>query len=219
MSDDALNENHTVIVCLCPSVSLSLLSTVVNIYFFFFFDNIFHLDVHYVCMLVQRFEPQGRRFTNFHYYYYLSVCLFVSSCLSLCLSVCLSVSLSLSLSLSVSLCLSISLSLSLSVSLSAYVSLSLFLSVCLSLSFLSVCLSVSLSLSLPPSPSLSPCPKQTQKRHIICISVRFNQPFVRPPPPPLRFHGSLTLQAHTYQGKRFTIQTNTIQYNAIQTTL
>ena len=31
----------------------------------FFWDNIFHLDVHYVC--VQRFEPQGRRFTNFHY--------------------------------------------------------------------------------------------------------------------------------------------------------
>ena len=30
---------------------------------------IFHLDVHYVCMLVRRFEPQGRRFTNFHYYY------------------------------------------------------------------------------------------------------------------------------------------------------
>ena len=29
--------------------------------------------MHYVCntMLVQRFEPQGRRFTNFHYYYYL----------------------------------------------------------------------------------------------------------------------------------------------------
>ena len=24
-------------------------------------DNIFHLDVHYVCMLVQRFEPEGRR--------------------------------------------------------------------------------------------------------------------------------------------------------------
>ena len=34
------------------------------------FYNIFHLDVHYVCMLVQSFEPQGRRFTNFHYYYY-----------------------------------------------------------------------------------------------------------------------------------------------------
>ena len=36
----------------------------------FFFNKIFHLDIHYVCMLVQRFEPQGRRFTNFHYYYY-----------------------------------------------------------------------------------------------------------------------------------------------------
>ena len=33
-----------------------------------FFDKIFHHDVHYVCMLVQRFEPQGRRFTNVHYY-------------------------------------------------------------------------------------------------------------------------------------------------------
>ena len=33
--------------------------------------NIFHLDVHYVCyiMLVRRFEPRGRCFTNFHYYY------------------------------------------------------------------------------------------------------------------------------------------------------
>jgi len=41
------------------------------------FDNIFHLDVHYVCMLVQRFEPQGRRFTNFSYYYYLfGICIF-----------------------------------------------------------------------------------------------------------------------------------------------
>ena len=29
-----------------------------------------YLDVHYVCMLVQRFEPQGRRFTHFHYYYW-----------------------------------------------------------------------------------------------------------------------------------------------------
>ena len=27
-------------------------------------DKIFHLDVHYVCMLVQLFEPQGRHFTN-----------------------------------------------------------------------------------------------------------------------------------------------------------
>ena len=33
-------------------------------------DNIFPLDVHYVyyTMLVQRFELQRRRFTNFHYY-------------------------------------------------------------------------------------------------------------------------------------------------------
>ena len=38
--------------------------------FFVFLDNILHLDVHYVCLLVQHFEPQGRRFTNFHYYYY-----------------------------------------------------------------------------------------------------------------------------------------------------
>ena len=39
-------------------------------------DNIFHLDVHSVCysysMLVQCSELQSRRFTNFHYYYYLS---------------------------------------------------------------------------------------------------------------------------------------------------
>ena len=40
----------------------------------FIADNISHLNVYYVCytMLVQRFEPQGRRFTNFHYYYYYS---------------------------------------------------------------------------------------------------------------------------------------------------
>ena len=38
-----------------------------------FFGYIFHLrDVHYVCMLVQCFEPQGGRFTNFRYYYYWS---------------------------------------------------------------------------------------------------------------------------------------------------
>ena len=34
----------------------------------FLFYNIFHLDAHYVCMLVQHFELQGRRFTKFHYY-------------------------------------------------------------------------------------------------------------------------------------------------------
>ena len=61
-----------------------LMSTLCVSFFFVLFlaDDIFHLDVHYVCytVLVQRFEPQGRRFTNFHYYYYhnmlssLSVC-------------------------------------------------------------------------------------------------------------------------------------------------
>ena len=61
-----------VCVCVCVCVCASLaqcLKTIVDIFFFFFY-NIFHLDVHYVCMLVHRFEPQGRRFTNFHYYYY-----------------------------------------------------------------------------------------------------------------------------------------------------
>ena len=38
--------------------------------YFLFFDNIFHLNVHYVSMLVQHFELQGRCLTNFHYYYY-----------------------------------------------------------------------------------------------------------------------------------------------------
>ena len=33
-----------------------------------FWDKIFYLDVHSVCLLVERVEPQGRRFTNFHYY-------------------------------------------------------------------------------------------------------------------------------------------------------
>ena len=34
------------------------------------FLKTFSICVHYVCLLVQRFEPQGRRFTNFHYYYF-----------------------------------------------------------------------------------------------------------------------------------------------------
>ena len=54
---------------MCVWVSSIVFKTLVDILFFFFY-NIFHLDVHYVCMLVQRFQPQGRRFTNFHYYYY-----------------------------------------------------------------------------------------------------------------------------------------------------
>ena len=65
-------------VCVCECVCVHLLHnyawTHVDISLFFlllfFFDNIFHLDVHYVCMLVQGFELQGRRFTNFHYCYY-----------------------------------------------------------------------------------------------------------------------------------------------------
>ena len=56
-------------------------------------DNIFHLNVHYVCRLVQRFEPQGRRFTHLHYYYYycLCVCVCVCVCVCACLSVCVCV--------------------------------------------------------------------------------------------------------------------------------
>ena len=45
-----------------------LMSTLCVSFFFLTADNIFHLNALYVCytMLVQRFEPQGRRFTNFH---------------------------------------------------------------------------------------------------------------------------------------------------------
>ena len=64
-----------VCVCVCVCVHLLhnyawVLEALVDIHIFIFLDNIFHLDVHYVCMLVQRFEPQGRRFRNFQYYYY-----------------------------------------------------------------------------------------------------------------------------------------------------
>ena len=42
-------------------------------FLFLFSNNILHLDVHYVCytILFQRFESQGRCFTNVHYYYVL----------------------------------------------------------------------------------------------------------------------------------------------------
>ena len=55
-------------VCIFCIIMLEHLSMYTFI-FIYFFDNVFHLDVHYVCifMLVQRFEPQVRRFTNFHY--------------------------------------------------------------------------------------------------------------------------------------------------------
>ena len=55
-------------VCVCACIFCIIMLEHLSIYTFFFFDNIFHLDVHYVCMLVQRFEPQGGCFTNFHYY-------------------------------------------------------------------------------------------------------------------------------------------------------
>ena len=48
-----------------------LMSALCCVFFNFIVGDIFHLDVQYVryTMLVQRFEPQGRRFTNSHYYY------------------------------------------------------------------------------------------------------------------------------------------------------
>ena len=57
-------------VCVCVHTCISSIVFKKNCWYLLFLYNIFHLDVHYVCMLVQRFEPQGRRFTNFHYYYY-----------------------------------------------------------------------------------------------------------------------------------------------------
>ena len=57
-------------VCVCVCIFCIIMLEHLSIYTSSFFDNIFHLDVHHVCMLVQRFEPQGRRFTSFHYYYY-----------------------------------------------------------------------------------------------------------------------------------------------------
>ena len=53
-------------VCVCIFHIVNLMPTVCVS----FADNIVNLNVHYVClMLVQRSEPQGRRFTNFHDYY------------------------------------------------------------------------------------------------------------------------------------------------------
>ena len=55
--------------CVCVCIFCIIMLQHLSIYtFFFFFIDIFHLDVHYVCMLVQCFEPHGRRSTNFHYY-------------------------------------------------------------------------------------------------------------------------------------------------------
>ena len=52
-------------VCVCVCVFCTVMRDTLSILFFY---NIFHLDVHYVCMLVQCFEPHGRCFTNVHYY-------------------------------------------------------------------------------------------------------------------------------------------------------
>ena len=53
--------------CVCVKAMTSVLKVNIDVA-----DNIFHLDVHYVCytVLLQHFELQGRCFTNFHYYYY-----------------------------------------------------------------------------------------------------------------------------------------------------
>ena len=64
----------------CTSFAVTLEHYTLCISFFPLFlnlyiaDNILHPDVHSVCyiMLVQCSELQSRRFTNFHYYYYLS---------------------------------------------------------------------------------------------------------------------------------------------------
>ena len=60
-----------VCVCIFYIVTLEPLST----FLVLIADNIFHLDVHYMCctMLVRLFEPQGKRITNVHYYYYLKI--------------------------------------------------------------------------------------------------------------------------------------------------
>ena len=57
--------------CVCVCVCISSIVFKNPCRYLLLLDNIFHLDVHYVCMLVQCFETQGRPFTIFHYYYYL----------------------------------------------------------------------------------------------------------------------------------------------------
>ena len=62
-------------VCVCilhiVMPELSLMSTLC-VSFCQTADNIFHLDVHYLCYIMfdQRFELRGRHFTNLHYYHY-----------------------------------------------------------------------------------------------------------------------------------------------------
>ena len=42
-------------LCVCVYVCVCVFCIVMLVDIYIFFDNIFHLDVHYVCMLVQRF--------------------------------------------------------------------------------------------------------------------------------------------------------------------
>ena len=60
-----------VCVCVCASLCIIMLVHLSISLKKKKMDNIFHLDVHYVCMLVQHFVSQGRRFTDFHYYYHI----------------------------------------------------------------------------------------------------------------------------------------------------
>ena len=62
-----------VCLCVCVCIFCIIMLEHLSIYTFIFLDNIFHLDVHYVCTLVQRFEPQGRCFTNFHYLHHIII--------------------------------------------------------------------------------------------------------------------------------------------------
>ena len=65
-----------VCVCVCIFCIIFYLNTcrylinMYNLYTYLFWGITFPSQyVHYVCMLVQCFEPQERCFTNFHYYY------------------------------------------------------------------------------------------------------------------------------------------------------
>ena len=62
----------SIVITLRLSIYLSLLHCSFKKNYIYIADNIFHLDVHYVryTILVQRLEPQGGHFTNFHYYYH-----------------------------------------------------------------------------------------------------------------------------------------------------
>ena len=68
----------TVCVCVCVCIFCIIMLEHLSVYKKNCFDNIFRLDIHYVCMLVLRFEPQGRCFTNSHCSYNLFIFIFFS---------------------------------------------------------------------------------------------------------------------------------------------